>query len=75
MYVLLKNYTTAQIYRNLNLMKSSTNRTSPLETKWVYHYKQKYKTLKYTPDNNIEADTLLRPLEYAEYLEYQSMGF
>jgi hypothetical protein len=73
LYRLFKNKTIDEIYRALGLTKSHTNKTCPLETKWVYHYKKKYKTLEYRPDYSVSTYALLKPLDKLESLEYASM--
>lgn len=74
-YVRLKDYTNAQIYKILNLYSSTTNRVSPIETKWVYHYRTIYKTKKYKPANKIDESILLTPLSDIELIEYKAMCF
>lgn len=74
-YRLLKDCTVAQIYEKLNLSSSTTNRASPIEAKWVYHYCKVYGTTKYLAKNIINDELLLAPLNDKEYWEYRSHGF
>ena len=74
-YRLLKDCTAAQIYEKLNLSSSTTNRASPVESKWVYHYCKVYGTTKYLAKNIINDELLLKPLNDKEYWEYRSHGF
>lgn len=64
-----------QIYDKLNVVSSSTNRASPVETKWVYHYIKKYKTSKFHSINTIDDLTLLTPLTDSQRVEYLRMKF
>lgn len=75
MYRILKNCTTTQIYSKLNLFCSTTNRTCPIETKWVYHYIKTYSTKEYLAKNTIDDTTLLTPLSNKQYIEYMEMRF
>lgn len=74
-YRLLRDYTTPQMYEKLNLSSSTTNRASPVESKWVYHYCKVYGTTKYLAKNVISDELLLEPLNDKEYWEYRSYGF
>jgi hypothetical protein len=74
-YCKLADIPMAQIYDKLNITSSSTNRVSPIETKWVYHYIKKYKTTKFHSANTIDDLTLLAPLTDQQRVEYQRMKF
>lgn len=65
----------AQIYDKLNIASSSTNKVSPVETKWVYHYIKKYKTSKFYAANTLDDLTLLTPLTDHQRIEYIGMKF
>ena len=71
----LKDYSVAQIYKKLNLSSSRTNESSPIETKWVYHYCDTYNTREYSYKNTIANAILLKPLTDLQNKEYQAMGF
>lgn len=74
-YRKLKDYNVAQIYKKLNLSCSRTNESSPIETKWVYHYCDTYNTREYSCKNKIDDAILLKPLTDIQNKEYQAMEF
>jgi hypothetical protein len=74
-YRAMKDYSVAQIYKKLNLSCSTTNKSSPIETKWIYHYRTEYGSDQYSYKNTVDDAILLKPLTDAQYVEYQLMGF
>lgn len=74
-YRALKDCSMAQIYKKLNLSSSTTNKSSPIETKWVYHYRVMYGTDIYSSENQVNDATLLKPLTDAQKIEYREMVF
>jgi hypothetical protein len=73
LYAKLKKYNTDELYDKLNLVQTTTNRNSPLETKWAYEYFKKYNSWKYKKDNLVTDQELLRPLDDDEVDLYRSM--
>jgi hypothetical protein len=63
LYRKLKNYNTDEIYSKLGLEQTSTNKNAPIETKWAFEYRKKYKSLLYKKNNVISNERILTPLK------------
>lgn len=70
---LLKKYSITKIYAKLNLPQSPTNKSSPLETKWVFEYFKKFKSWDYKSKNNISRREILTPLTTQEAEMYAEL--
>ena len=62
-----------EIYDRLNTPMKVTNRTMPLETRWVYAYRKKYGTSDYYENNQISDHEILKCLTASEAEEYSRM--
>lgn len=51
-----------EIYSKLGLEQTSTNKNSPIETKWAFEYYKMYKTLKYNKKKYVSNARILTPL-------------
>lgn len=66
----LQQHTVDGLFELLNIPKTSTNKFSPLQGKYVYHYKKTYNTLKYCEENDVSDDLLLAPFNDVDRKEY-----
>jgi hypothetical protein len=62
-----------EAYKALGLNEKEGNRNSPLESKYVYEYYKKYKTLEYSRSNKISKADLLKPLAKADLANYNKI--
>lgn len=70
LYQAFGNATDAEIYRRLGMSPLSSNKHSPIESKWAYTYYKKYGHWAYYERNVVTRAEILRPLTAAESQDY-----
>lgn len=73
LYGKLRKYSIDKIFIKLNIPKTATNKSSPLETKWAFEYYKKFQTWEYSSTNKISSNEILRSLSTLEAKEYSNI--
>jgi hypothetical protein len=70
----LQYLTIDDIFSKLNIPKTASNKFSPLQGKYVYHYRKMYGTSDFCEEKHVSSDLLRTPLSDAERAEYVALN-